>query len=393
MSATTAQFALWLFTRFLVLLSLMIPGWSSVASDVTLFGQWMDQLALGQVPSSDMWQYPPGMALALWALGSMHLGTWGLLLLIVAGDMAILWVVRGSRGGWLWAIAALLTGPMMITHLDTVVTALAVFGLAAGTRWIRSGALLGLGASMKVWPLLLVAAYSRRDSLVRAIAGLGAYVMVGITTWLLLGGTGFVSNQRSRGLQVESLAAWPFMAARFLGAEVPLAFRNGATEVDLPIADLIAALLVPLSLILVGIIALRSWRARTSPDLNSTVGRAVLVVCVLLLTSRVLSPQFNVWLLGVVALALSVPRGWPTRGVAAVCTSVVAAQALYPHMYLDYLGGGGVGLVVQTIRLIALVSASITAWSFCREAVAQGDPENPLTQPSTPSFRARRGRR
>ena len=297
--------------------------------------------------------------------GSAHLGLPGIFACILAADIAVQWITRGTSGGLLWAVTPLLIGPIFLMRLDTVVTALAVYGIAAGRRWVRAGILLGLGGAMKLWPLLLGAAYARSDALRRTAVGAGLYFGVALVATLAVGSTAFVANQSARGLQMESVAAWPFMVANALGADVDLVFRYGAIEVVGPLADGVAKALIPISITAVGVIAAWSWRTRPEAVPSAIAPRALVLVCVLLTTSRVLSPQFNIWLLGLVALAMAV-TDWPTRGVVASGVSAVAAQILYPHAYTNFYNGGWFGLAVQTVRLAALVFVLASAIKFVR---------------------------
>ena len=359
------QVGIWLLVRLLTVLSLALPNWDRVASDMVLFRGWMDGLASGQAPSGEMWQYPPGVALLLLGPGSAHLGLPGLLACVLAADAAVQWVTRGTPGGLLWAVTPLLIGPLFLLRLDTIVTALAVYGVVAGRRWVRAGILFGLGGAIKLWPLLLGAAYARSDSLRRTALGAAAYAAVASGAMISVGGTGFVANQGSRGLQIESVAAWPFMVAKALGFDIELVFRYGAIEVNEPLADLIAKALLPVSLAAVAAIAAWSWRACPSALPSEISPRALVVVCVLLMTSRVLSPQFNIWLLGFVALTMAT-ASFPRRGIVAAGVSAVAAQILYPHAYTNLYEGGRFGLLTQSVRLGALMIVLATAITVAR---------------------------
>lgn len=385
----------WLASRIIAVLSMGLPRGSYVPSDLHLFASWADEIAHGSFIATDAWQYPPGVTLVLAITGVTH-HAFGLLLAVIVGcDAALMSRFVGTRGAMLWASAGLLIGPLLVTRLDTLVTLAAVLGLTASSA-SRSGILLGLGTSLKLWPALLISA-PRGRVLPRLLAAAGAYLAVAILARTLVSSPSFVGNQQARGLQVESLAAWPFMVARALGLPVRLVFRNGATEVAGELADTIARWLLPAGLLAAGVVVLWAWRTIGSPDTGAAALISLQVVLVLLVTSRVLSPQFNIWILGLGALALAHGRGSRPL-VLSLAGTAVAAQVLYPSAYADFLTGGRTGLVVQSIRLVLLVLAMVATTRCLRHCsgdrpaprapVRVGDsPANAAAQASTASAR------
>lgn len=337
----------WFAVRALLLAGLAMTASTAIASDLVLFGRWTETLASGDLPLGDVWQYPPGMALLLAAVGLLQLGMAGLLVLILLADFGILLVVARTPGAMYWAVAPLLMGPLVLTRLDMVVTLAAILGLRPGLSAIRSGVFLGLGAAIKVWPATLVGALPTRGSLRRSAAALAVYITCAATVSVLFEGDRFMSNQGGRGLQIESVAAWPFLIAARLGAPVDIVFANGTNEISAPLADSVARCLPVASLCAVAWIAWVSWRRNPSGPVAT---RSLALVCLLLVTSRVLSPQFNVWILGLVALMLA--QGVGTRStVIASGVTALAAQAFYPYFY----GLGNAGLLLQTVRVASLL--------------------------------------
>jgi hypothetical protein len=341
----------WFAVRALLLLALAMTASTGVASDLVLFGRWTDTLAAGNLPLGDAWQYPPGMALLLASVGLLNLGMAGLLVLIVLADFGILKVMGTTPGAMYWAVAPLLMGPLALTRLDMVVTLAALVGLRPGLSAIRSGMFLGVGSALKLWPATLVGALPKRGSLRRSGMALAVYATCAVIVSALFEGDRFISNQGGRGLQIESVAAWPFLIAARLGAPVVIVFRNGTNEISSPLADSVTHLLPVSSLCVVVFIAWVSWRRNPSGPVAT---RSLALVCLLLMTSRVLSPQFNVWILGLVALMLAHGVGTRTTVIASGVTAV-AAQAFYPYFY----GLGNAGLLLQTVRVAALLWLTI----------------------------------
>ncbi len=353
------EVALWGVCRLVALTTLALPYGYYIPSDLTVFADWGDALARGATISGEVWQYPAGVALLLGLVGEIGGGTATLVSVILVADLAVLVILRRSPGAVLWAVSPLFVGPIMLTRLETVVTLTAVAGLVARSPFV-SGLWLGLGASLKLWPGVLVTAVRRR-AVPRTVAATAAFLAVTAAAAVAFSAPSFVGNQSGRGLQVESVAAWPFMVARALGAPVELVHRNGSTEVAGPAADVTAALMLPLTGVVVLSFLVWSWRRLRPSGVADAAAHSLTVVMVLLLTSRVLSPQFIVWALGLCALILTV-RPVPRPLVVCLLGSALLGQVLYPHAYVDFLEGGMVGLAVQTARLALLLGAGWFTW-------------------------------
>ena len=81
----------------------------------------------------------------------------------------------------------------------------------------------------------------------------------------------------------------------------------------------------------------------------------------LTVTSRVLSPQFNVWLVGMAALVWAAGSPRMRTATIPVAVTAVAAQVLYPFAYIDIINGGLIGVGVHTVRIVALLAAMVLA--------------------------------
>jgi hypothetical protein len=124
----------------------------------------------------------------------------------------------------------------------------------------------------------------------------------------------FVSNGGDRGLQEEAVATIPWQLEEIVsGGPYPREIRFGAWEVATPTADAVATALGWLTL--AALAAAASWWWRWSQRIregwdhlaDAAVSRDFVFTVVLLLvvTSRVLSTQYMVWLLGLAAVVLS----------------------------------------------------------------------------------------
>lgn len=377
-----AEATLWVACRLAALSTLALPLGYYVPSDLSVFDEWATSLAAGTPITGDLWQYPAGVALLLGIIGVSGGGTPALLGVILAADLAVLILLRRSAGALLWAISPLFVGPIMLTRLETLVALTAVAGLLARSSH-GAGLWWGVGASLKLWPAALVTAIPGR-ALARAAWAAAAFAVVTSAAALAFEAPPFLGNQGRRGLQVESVAAWPFMLARALGAPVRLVSRNGSMEVAGPLADTIAILLLPVAAGAIGAFLVWSWRRLKPADAHSVAAHSLVVVLLFLTTSRVLSPQFIVWAIGICALMMAAGH---VRGALVACLlgSAFFAQVLYPHAYVDYLSEGGIGLAVQTTRLALLLAALVLAWREVVRLAASRSESLAHSAPITPN--------
>ncbi len=355
------------------------PDGPLVINDVLLYSEWSQLLVTGRFPiGDDMWQYPPGAG-AVFALSAL-IGASpviGFFVIALATDAAILVmllvagaksakirafnsVTATTRPAWIWVISALLIGPVFLARFDLLPTAAAVAALLLITHPRLSGAAAAVGTLLKIWPGLTLLALPRR-SLVCGATGFvvaAIAILMAVSLWAT-GGVSFVGEQQSRGLQVESVAAWPFLIAQGSGATIPLEFRFGAMEIDLAVTVGIGTVVTGLGLILIAGLGL----ARLLGMLEDIPGVDVVLTALLIsmVTSRVLSPQYNVWLAGIAAVALMDPRTRLRPVIGLLAISVTVTQVIYPFGYGSLLSGQWWALGLHSVRILSLVAATIWA--------------------------------
>ncbi|MGV1005743.1 MAG: glycosyltransferase 87 family protein [Candidatus Nanopelagicales bacterium] len=368
----------WLASRLAVALiaagMMLHSNWQHLFDDLNVYARWGVQLAGGQVPSADpMWQYPPLAAFIFGFIGWLGSQPWMFALFFALVDLAITVVLARDarqRGRWdgfaVWIAAPLLVGPIMYGRYDSVPTLFALLGFLALARPLVAGSWLGIGGGLKVWPALLAFALRRKDWMTGALgAGLalaGSVVAAALAFPGIVGA--FLGNGEARGLQTESVAALPFVWARLFNVDVPEAFRYGSSEVGVPLADAIAPLLLPLTAL--GLLVLIGARLVGKLDRVPVADIAFVAILWLLVTSRVLSPQFNVWLVGMAALVWAAGSPRMRRATWWAFATALLAQILYPVAYVDIVDGGLIGIVLQTLRIAALLMALGTAVSALR---------------------------
>lgn len=378
----TLLFGAWVLTRLLLVVLTRAHDWYPFQDDpfdLATFPGWGHAFATGQgpVPLRDApWEYPFGAA-AVVALPALVPGApyvLGFVALMLAGDVAVLLALArfGARhgrltGAWLWCAAVPLLGPVALARYDVLpaLTATAALVVSA-TSPLLAGALLGLGGTLKVWPLLLLpllAVLPRgRRAVMGAVASTGllaaAAVRLGYGPHLL----SFLTYQRDRGIEIESVAAVPLLLARLGGStQVQASFGFGSYQVDGPYAGLLGTVTsLGLLAVLLGT-GFLLWRAhrRRSLDLDAVTSMAAFGVAGLLVFDKVLSAQYPLWLVGLVAVGASTRRAPLRTTIPLVCLLLVLTQLVYPLLIDDLVAMQPRGVLVLTARALCLVALTV----------------------------------
>lgn len=337
-------------------------------NDLDVYSRWTNDIAAGHFPvGDDLWQYPPLAAPVIYASRLFGEGRAAFVALALVVDFLILVVllVDGHRrervqGAWLWVLAAGLVGPLLLGRFDLVPTLFAVLAVVWVSRPIRSGVASALGALLKVWPVLMLLAIPRR-SLPPALA---AFVIVSFNVLLIAGawssgGLSFLGNQRSRGIQEESVAALPFVIARAFGAHIEYIYRFGSVEVEAAGANTAGAVVTVIGLLLISLVAW--WRLRGRLEAVGAPDVALTVVLISVATSRVFSPQYDVWLLALGALCLADERSRLRIPVLMIAIASICAQLIYPWLYGPLNSGAPNATILQSVRIVLIVGATLMA--------------------------------
>ncbi|MEZ0066632.1 hypothetical protein ABIA32_002644 [Streptacidiphilus sp. MAP12-20] len=367
----------WLFGRALVLLIvlgvLQVPH-MDVTNDVkVIYQSWAEVLRTGTFPMDDVtWQYPPlaaaAILLPLWLPGSYFTGFLTLVLACDAAAMLLLLRARRNGGGvagaQLWIVAVPLLGPVVYCRFDLVVTLVAMAALLALTERPRlAGTLANLGALLKVWPVLLLvgAAPGRRGARVWISCAVTGAVVCFLIAVSMTGAFSFLDFQQNRGIEIESLGALPFyFASLFLRWPGHAEMHYGSLEFLGPHVHAISQLMLALSALSLGFLVL--WRLRARRWSRATAADAGLAAVLLFtVTSRVISPQYLVWLIGVAAVCLTV-EGSCQRPVAWLLVAAVPLTTLeFPVMFGDLVNRTVLGTALITSRNLLLLAAAVLA--------------------------------
>ncbi|HET9163895.1 MAG TPA: glycosyltransferase family 87 protein [Solirubrobacterales bacterium] len=363
----------WAATRALVVADV------SHLQDVGNYEAWSHYLtAHGTMPSGRSWQYPPGAAFLMLvprlgpgSYGDSFIGLMLLFDLAGLGLLALLGRRCGSyKGVWVWLLGMPLLGTFAVLRFDLVPATIAIAALVVIHRrpqWF--GALAGLGAAIKVWPVVLLFGEWRRRRLLRAgLAALAALALVFLVSATAFGdSTSFLAGQTGRGLQEEAVATLPWQAKAVVTGDLPRrAIRYGAWQLSGDGPDAVAKALEWLSLAV--LVAAAAWwwlRARAIRAGRNHLGDASVsrdfvfaIVLLLVVTSRVLSPQYMVWLLGLSAVVLTAGTTRLARPAWLVLGAMVLTTTLFKSPAAI--------LVRDLLLLAAAVDASIAMGALLR---------------------------
>jgi hypothetical protein len=319
--------AVWIATRALIFAEVGFFATSHPRfEDVDNYETWSHYISGHHaLPGGEAWQYPPGAGLLMLLPRIFPVGYGGAfvgLMLLVDFAGFVLLARLGRRAGddtgvWVWLLGLPLLGTFAVLRFDLVPTVIAIAALLVIHRrpnWF--GALVGLGAVIKVWPALLLFGEWDRPRLLRSAgAALAAIGLVFLVSTIAFGDTtGFLSHGGDRGLQEEAAATIPWQLGQIVsGDPYPRAIRSGAWEIASPTADAVATLLRWLTLAALAAAAVwwqlraRAIRAGREDLADPAVSRDFVfaVVLVVVVLSPVLSSQYMVWLLGLAAVVLS----------------------------------------------------------------------------------------
>lgn len=392
-SSAQPAFVVWALTRALLLLCvikvIMLPG-PDVTSDVSVIYQgWYDVLRSGSYPQSDVtWQYPPLAALAILSPALLPFLDYASAFFVLAFlcDALVLGLLlyagrgtaRRTAGAWVWVAGVPLLGTTAYARYDVMVTAVAVAALLAGVRHPRVlGALAAVGALLKVWPALLLAgtARGRRTRLAWATAAGTALGLLALCALAAPGALAFLGFQRDRGTEVESLGALVFHVARQFGWQGRVELHYGSLEFLGPHVPLVSTLALGLSVVAFGWLLVWRLKARTF-GVSTPADAAFTAVLLFTTTSRVISPQYMLWLVGLAAVCLVFRESRMTLPACLVLAATGVTQLEFPLGFVHVVTSDATGVTLMFLRNGLLVAATLIAGGrLWRDTVTRPAPE------------------
>jgi len=188
-------------------------------------------------------------------------------------------------------------------------------------------------------------------------------VVLGVLTALFAHPFSFLRQQGGRGVQIESLGGTVLAFATHAGWPGRVRYQYGSFEFVGPHVRTVAHVCLALSAIALGLLLL--WRLRARRWTPATPYDAALsAVLLFTVTSRVISPQYMIWLVGLAAVCLTA-RQTVQRPVAVLILAATAVSAVvFPGLYGQVMACTWTGCVLMLVRNGLLLTAAI--WSFTR---------------------------
>jgi hypothetical protein len=328
---------------------------------------------LALVPMLASYVFGPDLYGSTWLTIVMMLNAAALVSIIGVQERA-----RHAAIAWWWMLYLVLLGPIALGRIDAItvpVALVAVMLIARHPKW--GGALLAVGAWIKVWPagVLLAAVIALRERGAVMAAAVGT-TMVVVAAGLALGGASAlltpITEQTGRGLQVEApistvwlwAAAAGEWAARVYYDEGILTWQvigDGSPQAAAAMTPLLALTVVVIAGL--GLLAMR----RGVDEVVLFPVLALAMVMALITVNKVGSPQFATWIAVPVVLGLAWQRwGGVSFRVPAALALVIAAltQVVYPVLYANLLSLEVGMLVVLTLRNLLYVA--LLGWAVAR---------------------------
>ncbi|NUR08701.1 MAG: DUF2029 domain-containing protein [Nocardioidaceae bacterium] len=302
------------------------------------------------------------------------------------------WSARGRSllPATVWVLGVPLLGVTALARFDLLPGVLVgVAVLLLGRRPAASGVVLALAAGAKLWPVVLVPALlgvarTRR----RVLVAVGATGLVLAVASLVAAGPARLFSplayQADRGLQIESVPATPVVAAWSLvrgGWQVVFAASRSYEITGPGVSALVAVSTFAAAAYVVGLLAAWSGllvlaRRGVDVDTRTTVWLLLASVTGYVVVSKVLSPQYLLWVLPVAAAGLVVADHRALRlWTAGLLVAMLLTQVVFPWGYTDIVNGigplplYGAALAGRNALLLGLVvAAGLQVWWGLREA-------------------------
>jgi Glycosyltransferase family 87 len=247
------------------------------------------------------------------------------------------WILNRLRLSY-WRLAPVVLGPplmgsVFLNRYDPLPAFTCVLALVAllRSRERLTGALLGIGTALKIYPALAVVLVARRA---RQLSGAASAFVIALAVLCLPffilapGGVGYsLETQLRRHLQVESLGSSILLAFSKLGIHRVglINGKPGSIDVGGGLADVVGTLTSVVAVALVLLVARAYWRG-TDSDMRLVAAWAAAVVGFTAF-GKVLSPQYLTWMLPFVPLAAG------RRGLYAIGTFLVALALTQPERF------------------------------------------------------------
>jgi uncharacterized membrane protein len=281
--------------------------------------------------------------------------------------LATVWATAGLAGRRVWDAALVAASPLVIfqifTNFDALATAFATGGLLAWARRkpLVAGVLIGLGAAAKLYPLLFLGPMLVLGIRTGRLGALARTAAAAVVTWLLVnlpvlllfprGWSEFFRLNTRRGDDIDSLYNVVKSLTGWRGFDPRLGFWEPPVVLNVVVAVLFVVCCAAIAYI--------AFTAGRRPRVAQL---AFLVVAAFLLTNKVWSPQFSLWLVPLAVLAL------PHRRIL-LAWMTIDALVWVPRMY-DLYGNPNRSLPQQFFTTTVLLR-DIAVVTLCALVIRQ----------------------
>lgn len=322
-------------------------------TDLEAHAKYASRIIAGQVPFRDFFpEYPP-LALLFTSIPALLDDSlnWyfaifrGLCCAVDCGLFAVLlWATRGRPGrAFLYLLCSTALGPLLYDRMDIVLGALLLAAVALGLRgkhrW--SYLMVGTGIAFKLVPVVIVPALLAAAwkhgwrGLGQAVVLLMLPVILSFDGTYLLGArqfAGLLDYHLARGIQLESTPAVAEILAIQAGVEGTVSSEFGSVNLHTRYEPQI---LRATSLMLWGMVLASALLAAMRPtDAESMAGLLAALLCGSLLFSKVLSPQYFIFVLPLLAVVPTGGRkGWTVAYWFLVLATYALTAAIFPWNY------------------------------------------------------------
>ena len=357
------------------------PGSSALFSDVQLYDNGAANLTYSYfvlLEQDPRWQYPP-LAAVVFLLGyTIAEKSVGFVFLALIADLLIFIMLTkrakqesNALPALIWVLAPLVMGPIILGRFDVFPTLAAVFALLHISSPKKFGAAVAIGSLLKVWPMLLLLAtpsgkFARVATWFAATFGIASLLL---SLWWDGNLFSFLGGQSSRGLQIESVGALPYQIWNAGPGSVASAVQFGAIEIVAPKTGLVSLVVTLVGVLLIGVIAF--WRVTGRLTNAEPVDIALTVVLISIVTSRVLSPQYMVWVFGLLAVAALRPQQKFRKILILISISSAIGQLIYPYWYESFIQGDKLAVAAHSVRVLTLIWATVIMWVNLQRDVSQ----------------------
>jgi uncharacterized membrane protein len=304
------------------------------------------------------------------------------------------WALSVWRLLVVYTVVVLAVGPITLHQYDIFPSAfslLAIVWFARG-RDIGAWAFLALGVMTKIYPILLAPLFmildwrAGRRHFGRAAIAFSTTCVIVLLPWLVTAPTSFrtlVSFHTKRGVQIESTYATLAFIAQGLGfGLVDVRLSPASWDLAGRVPDALATLstfILAMTLI-VSYAFIGRWAREREPnaarDVEFVAQGSALILVASMAASKVLSPQYLIWVMPMIPLV--------TRPYRLVVWGLFAGIGMltyfmYPHHYDELLAGRTSAVFGMGLRnALLVVLAGVLALSLRRTPAGRGSLPDPL---------------